>query len=78
MERKNCAKKQLSDHMTEWYGELDPKLISKLQLPEDRYEAGLLTFKVLAHGKSDTDKFVYNSIFGKYWGEPFLIVEAFQ
>eukprot|EP00095_Tigriopus_kingsejongensis_P001137 maker-scaffold1002_size71975-snap-gene-0.6 protein:Tk01137 transcript:maker-scaffold1002_size71975-snap-gene-0.6-mRNA-1 annotation:"hypothetical protein AG1IA_03360" len=61
-EKNICAKKQVHQFLTDWYGEWDMDLLSQLKLPSDQYEASLLTFKVLQHSRSDTDKLVQDAV----------------
>lgn len=63
METDICGKKQIADWLEEWYGPYEDVSRYTPDLPEDKYEGAVISYKVLEHSQSDIEKFVTKAIF---------------
>ena len=63
MEADLCGKKQMADWLEEWYGPYEAGIVNFPDLPEDKYDGAVITYKVLENAQTDVEKFVSKAIF---------------
>ena len=59
-----CAKQDILRYLEDKYGVMTSAQLSSMGLPEDKYDAALMTKKVMWNAKSDTEKKVAKLLFG--------------
>lgn len=62
---KLCAKAELVEWLETWYGKADKRTLRQIGLPEDKYDAAVISMNVLREAMTPEERFVQKFFWGK-------------